>query len=265
MDLARRIGRKVPEVTVYFWIVKILTTAMGEATSDYMVHRIDPVVAVGLGAVALIVAMSLQLAVDRYKAPVYWLAVVMVAIFGTMCADVLHIRFHVPYAVTSIGFAVALAVVFYTWYHTEKTLSIHSIFTRRRELFYWATVMTTFALGTAVGDLTAYTLKLGFFWSGVLFAVAIAVPALAYRFARLNEVAAFWFAYILTRPVGASFADWMGVPPQLGGLNMGRGVVSLGLTVLIVGFVAYLTVSRLDVSTAPDPEAAPVSDQASRS
>ena len=252
MDLGRRVGSKVPEVTVYFWIVKALTTAMGEATSDYSVHRIDPVIAVIFGACGLAIALVAQLAVTRYRAPLYWLAVVMVAIFGTMAADVLHIRFHVPYVVTTIGFAIVLAIVFITWYHFEKTLSIHSIYTRRRELFYWAVVMATFALGTAAGDMTAYTLHLGFFSSGILFAVVIAIPYVAYRFVGLNEVAAFWFAYVLTRPLGASFADWMGVPKRLGGLALGRGLVSLSLTVLIIGFVAYLTVTRLDTKRDDD-------------
>ena len=248
---AARTWRKVPEVTVYFWIVKVLTTAMGEATSDYLVHLIDPVIAVTLAGVALVAALGLQLLVRRYIAWIYWLAVVMVAIFGTMAADVLHIRFGVPYWVSATMFACALGVIFFTWYHTEKTLSIHSIYTPRRELFYWATVLATFALGTAVGDLTAYTFGLRFLASGILFTVVIAIPVLARRLVGLNEVATFWFAYIVTRPLGASFADWMGVPHNLGGLNLGRGTVSLGLSVLIVGFVAYLSVTRVDAETAP--------------
>jgi uncharacterized membrane-anchored protein len=243
----RPMEKKVPEVTAYFWIVKLLTTAMGEATSDYSVHKIDPVTAVILGGVAFVCALALQFAVRRYTAYVYWLAVVMVAVFGTMCADVLHVRLGVPYAASAVLFAIALIVVFVAWYRTEGTLSIHSITTPRRELFYWATVLSTFALGTAVGDLTAYTLHLGFFSSGILFAIVFAVPALAFRFAHLNGVVAFWFAYIITRPLGASFADWMGTPRSLGGLNLGRGVVSIGLTMVIVAFVAYLSVARPDV------------------
>jgi len=238
--------RKVPQVTAFFWIIKILTTAMGEATSDYSVHRIDSVVAVCFGAVAFVIALAIQLSVRRYIAWVYWLAVVMVAVFGTMAADVLHVRFGVPYAESATGFAIALAVVLVVWYRTEGTLSIHSICTPRRELFYWATVSATFALGTAVGDLTAYTFHFGFLSSGVLFAFVIAVPALAYRFAGLNNVVAFWFAYIVTRPLGASFADWMGKPHSLGGLNMGSAEVAVLFTILIVGFVAYISVTRVD-------------------
>ena len=247
MRHARRTLRKVPEITAYFWILKVLTTAMGEATSDFSVREIDPYLAVGLGAVAFAAALVLQLSVGRYIAGVYWLAVVMVAIFGTMVADALHIQLGVPYAVSTAGFAIALTLIFIAWYATERTLSIHHITTMRRELFYWATVCVTFALGTAAGDLTAYTLHLGFLASGILFAVVIAVPAVAHRFAALNAVVAFWFGYIITRPLGASFADWMGVPHALGGLNWGRGTVSVSLTIVIVGFVAYLTVSRVDV------------------
>jgi uncharacterized membrane-anchored protein len=215
--------RKVPEITAYFWILKVLTTAMGEATSDFSVREIDPYLAVGLGAVAFAAALALQLSVRQYIAWVYWLAVVMVAVFGTMVADALHIQLGVPYAVSTIGFAIALTVIFITWYVTERTLSIHHITTLRRELFYWATVGATFAMGTAVGDLTAYTLHLGFLASGFLFTVVIAVPAVAHRFASLNAVGAFWFAYIITRPLGASFAHWMGVP-QLGQGDGERGL-----------------------------------------
>jgi uncharacterized membrane-anchored protein len=227
---------------------------MGEATSDYSVHQIDPYVAVGLGAVAFAAAMVLQLSVRRYIAWVYWLTVVMVAIFGTMVADALHIQLGVPYAASASAFAVALALIFVLWHGAEGTLSIHSIDTLRRELFYWATVCATFALGTATGDLTAYTLHLGFLASGILFAVVIAVPAIAHRFTALNAVAIFWFAYIITRPLGASFADWMGVPHALGGLNWGRGTVSASLTIVIVAFVAYLSVSRVDVGETKEPE-----------
>jgi len=238
--------RKVPEVTIYFWIVKLLSTAMGESTSDYLVYHINPYLAVALGCIGLIASLVLQLLVRRYVAWIYWLAVVMVAIFGTMAADVIHVVLGIPYLISTVFFAVALAVIFAVWYASEKTLSIHSINTPRRELFYWATVITTFALGTAAGDMTAATLGLGYFASGVLFAVLFAVPALAYRWFGLNEVAAFWFAYIMTRPFGASFADWFG-KPILGGLGLGDTKVALVLTILIIGFVGYLTVTRKDM------------------
>jgi uncharacterized membrane-anchored protein len=240
--------RKVPELTAYFWITKVLTTAMGESTSDYLVHRLDPFVAVALGGIGLVVSLVLQFAVRRYVAWIYWLAVLMVAIFGTMAADVLHIKFHVSYLASSLFFAVVLAAVFLAWNASEKTLSIHSITTPRREAFYWATVMATFALGTAAGDMTATTLHLGYFFSGVLFAGLIAVPGVGYRVFNMAEVPAFWFAYIVTRPLGASFADWLGKPHIVKGLGFGDGRVSLGLMIMIVGFVGYLTVTRRDVT-----------------
>ncbi len=240
--------RKVPEVMAIFWIIKLLTTAMGEATSDYLVHVLDPVKAVALGGIALAAALILQFSVRRYVAWIYWLAVMMVAIFGTMAADVLHVGLGIPYVVSSAFFAVALAVIFVAWYASEKTLSFHSITTPRRELFYWATVMATFALGTAAGDMTATTLGLGYLASSVMFAILITLPALAYWRLGLNEILAFWFAYVLTRPLGASFADWVGKPPSAGGLGL-AGPTSLGLTILIVILVGYLTVTRKDIPT----------------
>lgn len=239
--------RKVPEITVYFWIIKLLSTAQGESTSDYLVHHFNPVIAVVLGGLGLIVALMLQFWVRRYVAWIYWLAVVMVAVFGTMAADVLHIGLGIPYLVTTILFSVSLAVIFLVWYITEKTLSIHSINTLRREIFYWATVMATFALGTAAGDMTATTIGLGYFLSGVLFAVLFAIPAFAYWKFGMNEIFTFWFAYVITRPLGASFADWVGRPQNLSGLGLGQGWVSLALTILIIVFVAYLTITRKDI------------------
>jgi uncharacterized membrane-anchored protein len=239
--------RKVPEITVYFWIVKLLTTAMGESTSDYLVYQINPYIAVVLGCLGLGAALLLQLLVRRYVAWIYWWAVAMVAVFGTMAADVAHVVLGIPYLVSTIFFASVLAIVFATWYASEKTLSIHSIRGGRRELFYWAAVMATFALGTAAGDMTASTLGLGYFPSLVLFAVLFALPALAYWRLGLNAITAFWFAYVVTRPLGASFADWVG-KPFLGGLGRGDGSVALVLTALIVAVVGYLTITRKDVS-----------------
>lgn len=245
-ELINAAVRKVPEVTIYFWVVKLLTTAMGESTSDYLVYQIDPYVAVVLGWVGLAVALALQLRAGRYVAWVYWFAVVMVAVFGTMAADVMHVVLGIPYLASTAFFAAALAAVFAVWYASERTLSIHSIVAGRRELFYWATVIATFALGTAAGDMTASTLGLGYGPSVVLFAVLFAIPALAYWPAGLNEVATFWSAYVITRPLGASVADWTG-KPYLGGLGLGDERVAAVLGVLIAGFVAYLTVSRVDV------------------
>ena len=242
---------KVPEVTALFWVIKVLTTGMGETTSDYFAHRIGPIVAVGLAGVVLAASLVLQFSARRYVPWIYWTAVVMVSVFGTMAADVLHVGLGVPYVVSTGFFAVALAAVFAVWYASERTLSIHSIFTWRREAFYWATVMTTFALGTAAGDMTAVTMHLGYFASGVMFAVLIAIPALAHSRFALNGIFAFWFAYIVTRPLGASFADWMGVSSARGGLALGTGPVSLVLAVVIIAFVGYLSVSRKALAYRP--------------
>ena len=235
---------RVPAVTVVFWVTKGLTTGMGESSSDYLVHQLPPVLAVALGGIALAGALGLQFAARRYVPWIYWLAVAMVGVFGTMAADVLHVGLGVPYLISTAFFAVALAAVFVAWYAIEKTLSIHSIATTRREVFYWAAVMATFALGTAAGDMTAVTLHLGYFASGAMFAVVVAIPAVAHRWFGLNAILAFWFAYIATRPLGASFADWMGVSHARRGLDLGSGPVSLALAVLIVGFVVYMTLSH---------------------
>ncbi len=244
---ARYAASKVPLITAYFWIIKLLSTAMGEATSDYMVRTINPVIAVLFGFAGFAIAMVLQFRAKAYNAWTYWLAVVMVAVFGTQAADVLHIKFHVPYVASTMFYAIVLAVIFILWYRTEGTLSIHSIRTPRRELFYWATVLATFALGTATGDLTAKTLNLGYLTSGIWFSVAFAAVAVAHWKFRLNPILAFWIAYVLTRPVGASFADYIAFPQSVGGLGVGHGQVALVLTVVIVILVAYLAVTRKDV------------------
>jgi uncharacterized membrane-anchored protein len=237
----------VPAITPHFWAVKILTTAMGEATSDYLVHTIDPYLAVGIGGCGLVVGLALQFSVRRYLAPAYWFAVAMVAVFGTMVADAAHIELKIPYAASAAICAVGLAAIFIVWYLIERTLSIHSINTPRREIFYWAAVLATFAMGTAAGDMSAYTLHLGWLTSGLMFTVIFAIPLVARRLFGLHEVVAFWFAYIFTRPLGASYADWLGVPKSLGGLNYGRGTVSIALTIVIIVWVAYLWITKIDV------------------
>lgn len=250
-DGARSLLTKVPEVTIFFWIIKVMTTGVGETISDYLAHRLGPMPAVALAAGGLVVTLALQYAMRRYVAWVYWLVVLMVSVFGTMAADVLHVGLGIPYVVSTAFYAVALMVVFATWYATEKTLSVHSIDTPRRETFYWAAVLTTFALGTAAGDLTAITMHLGYLSSGVLFAVLIAVPALAFwRFGQ-NPILSFWFAYVVTRPLGASIADWIAVPSSRAGLGLGTGPVSLLLTIAIVCFVGYPSVSRQETEGEP--------------
>jgi uncharacterized membrane-anchored protein len=241
------VSLKVPaRIVGLFWVVKLLTTAFGESTSDYLVHNVNPYLAVVGGFVVFVGAMALQLRAERYVPWVYWMAVAMVAVFGTMAADVVHIEFGVPYVLSSILFAILLVVVFWSWSRTEHTISIHSITTSRRELFYWAAVLATFAMGTALGDLAAYTLNLGFLSAGILFAALFALPGLLYYAGLVNGVLAFWAAYVMTRPLGASFADWTGKTRSAGGLGWGDGPVAAVLAVLIIAGVAYLTVSRSD-------------------
>ena len=247
--LTLRGALRVPEITAYFWVIKALSTAMGESTSDYLVHAMAPVEAVALGFIAFLAALSLQFSMRRYKAWTYWLAVVMVGVFGTMAADVLHVGFSVPYAVSSIFYGVVLAAVFIGWQRTEKTLSIHSVDTPRREAFYWAAVVATFAMGTAVGDLAAVTFHLGYLASGLLFAGVIAIPAVGYWRFGWNAIFSFWFAYVATRPLGASFADWMGKPQDAGGLGLGGGTVALALGTAIFCLVAYLAITHRDVQS----------------
>jgi uncharacterized membrane-anchored protein len=237
----------VPQITAYFWVIKALSTALGEATSDFLVNKLHPVPAVVLGFVVFCGSLALQFSRHRYVAWSYWLAVAGVGIFGTMAADVLHVGFHVPYIASSLLYAVILAAVFVVWQRTEKTLSIHTIDTPRREAFYWAAVVATFAMGTALGDLTATTLHLGYGLSMVLFAGIILIPAIGYRWLGWNAILTFWFAYVVTRPLGASFADLVGKSTKLSGLGWGTGRIALVLAAAIVVLVGYLTVSRRDV------------------
>ena len=240
------LAAKVPEITVLFWVIKILTTGMGEATSDFLAKG-NLVVAGVAGFAGFAVALWLQFRVRRYIAVVYWFAVAMVAVFGTMAADGLHVGLGVPYIVTTVFYAAVLAAVFFLWHRSEGTLSIHSIVTRRRETYYWLTVLVTFALGTATGDLTAFVLHLGFLASGLMFTGLILIPALAWWRFGLNEIVAFWWAYVLTRPLGASFADWLSKPHALHGLDFGDGQVAVVATVIIALLVGYVAVTRNDI------------------
>ena len=237
---------KVPEVTLLFWVIKILTTAAGEATSDVYAahnHLAGGVVERSLMGVALLI----QFRCRRYYAPAYWFLALAIAIAGTGVSDVMHLTFGIPYAGTTIVWSIVLAAVFWAWDRAEGTLSIHSIVTRRRETFYWAVVFATFALGTAAGDYTAVVLHLGYLGSAFLFAVIIMIPAIAWRFFGLNEVVAFWFAYVVTRPLGASLADWASKPHELSGANFGNAQTAAVLIALIVLLVAYCTLARNDI------------------
>jgi uncharacterized membrane-anchored protein len=239
---------KVPEIVVLFWVLKLLTTGMGESMSDFLGQKNVPIAAF-IGIFGLWLALWLQLRQREYRAPYYWFAVMMVAIFGTMAADGIHDGASIPYAVTTPVFACVVAAIFFLWYRSEGTLSIHSITTRRRESFYWAAVLGTFALGTAAGDLTAIQLKIGFFDSALLFAAIIAIPAIGWARFRLNPIFAFWFAYVITRPLGASFADGFSKPTN-GGLNLGDGAVSAIALVAFVGLVGYVARTRRDIQAA---------------
>ncbi len=248
------LAAKVPEITFLFWVIKILTTCGGEAVSDYLAlgnRLVGGVVEVGLVAVALV----WQFRTRRYTAVAYWFLAYAIAIFGTGVSDSLHLFVGIPYAGTTLLWAVVLAMVFWLWYRSEGTLSIHSIVTRRREAYYWAVVFATFALGTALGDFTATVLGLGYLASGIMFGLIILIPAVAWSRFGLNAVAAFWFAYVVTRPLGSSFADYLGRPHSLSGLGLGSGRVAVIVAILVAILVGYLAVTRRDIQPPADGDA----------
>jgi uncharacterized membrane-anchored protein len=240
----------VPEITAAFWVLKLLTTAMGEAASDYLLSALS-YLGLAIGVAGFGLTLWLQFRTRCYQPVVYWAAVSMVAVVGTMVADLIHGEFGVPLVVSTLSCGAALALTFFVWHRTEGTLDIHSITTRRREVFYWLTVSFTFALGTAAGDLTADQLGLGFVGSIVLFAVLMTVPALGHWQLRLNAVAAFWFAYILTRPLGASIADWLSKPARHGGVGYGDGPVAAALLTAFAVALAVTCLRRAITSREP--------------
>ena len=245
---------KVPEVTALFWLIKILTTGAGESTSDFLVKQIGPAGAVFLAGLGLAGSLVWQFRSPRYTPTNYWLAVAMVAVFGTLAADAVHIGLGVPYYLSTAFYALVLAGIFATWHRREGTLSIHSINTPRRETFYWLTVLATFALGTAAGDMTATSFGWGYLASAVVFACVMAVPAIAYWRTNVSRVLIFWSAYVVTRPLGASIADWLGKPHDKGGLGLGDGTVSLLGAMAIVALVSYVTLTQRDVLPEPAPQ-----------
>jgi uncharacterized membrane-anchored protein len=240
------LAAKVPEVILLFWIVKILTTAGGEATSDYL-KTLGNIKGGGIEVLLFLVGLVLQLGTRRYRAFAYWFLAFAIAIFGTGVSDFLHLDVGIPYAGTTLLWAVILAAVFWVWQRSEGTLSIHSITTQRREWFYWATVFATFALGTALGDFTATSLNLGYLASGILFSVVILLPALAWWKLGLNPVAAFWMSYVVTRPLGASFADYISKPQNLSGINFGDGPTALVFAAAVFVCVTYLAIAKPDI------------------
>ena len=240
------VAAKVPEVIALFWIVKVLTTAGGEVTSDFLATY-GNFVGGGAELLVFVVGLFLQFGTERYRAFAYWWLAYAIAIFGTGVADFQHLDLHISYAGTTTIWAVILAVIFVLWQRSEGTLSIHSVHTRRRELFYWATVFATFALGTALGDYTAMALNLGYLGSGIFFGVAILLPGIAHWKFGLNAITAFWMSYVLTRPLGASFADYVSKPRDLGGIGFGNGPTALICFVAVAVLVAYLAIARPDI------------------
>jgi uncharacterized membrane-anchored protein len=245
-----RLLNKVPQVTVYFWLVKVLCTTVGESAADFLNVNLN----FGLTGtsvvtgVLLAVALAVQIRAGRYTAGRYWVAVTLVSVFGTLVTDNLTDNLDVPLETSTIVFSVLLAATFIAWYASEKTLSIHSIVTRRREAFYWLAILVTFALGTATGDLMAEVLGLGYLVTGAIVAALIAVLAVGWR-AGLNPVLAFWFIYVLTRPLGASIGDFLSQPADLGGLALGATLTSAIFLVGIIVIVVYLAISKADVIT----------------
>ncbi|MFI5590072.1 hypothetical protein ACIA5G_33845 [Amycolatopsis sp. NPDC051758] len=247
---SRALVNKVPEVTLYFWLIKVLCTTVGETAADFL--NVD--LGLGLTGVSavtgllLIVALVFQFRATRYVAGLYWLTVAIVSVFGTLVTDNLTDNAGLPLEVSTILFGALLAATFAVWYASEKTLSIHSIVTRRRETFYWLAILFTFALGTATGDLMAEVLGLGYLVTGAIVVALVAVTALGRRFG-LHPVLAFWFIYVLTRPLGASLGDYLSQPTDQGGLGLGATVTSLIFVVAIIVTVVYLSVTKSDVTT----------------
>jgi uncharacterized membrane-anchored protein len=242
------LAAKVPEVILLFWVVKILTTAGGEATSDYL-KTYGNFAGGGVEVLVIVVGVVLQFGTRRYRAFAYWSLAFAIAITGTGVSDFLHLDVHIPYAGTTLLWAVILAAIFWLWQRNEGTLSIHSINTQRREAYYWATVFATFALGTALGDFTAISLNLGYLDSGIFFTIVILIPALAHWQLGLNGIAAFWMSYVVTRPLGASFADYISKPRNTGGLDFGDGPTAVVFGVAVFVLVSYLALARPDIQT----------------
>lgn len=255
----RQLLNKVPDVTVYFWLIKILCTTVGETAADYLNDTLQFGIAntsLMMGGL-LVLALGFQLSRRKYVPSIYWLTVVLISVVGTLITDNLTDVLGVPLEETTVAFALALATTFAIWYHSERTLSIHSIFTLRREAFYWLAILGTFALGTAAGDLTSETLNLGYFTSIVIFAMAIAALAVAYfvmgsrvapelRRQSTSAVVAFWLAYILTRPLGASIGDYLSQAHTNGGLALGTTVTSGLFLAAILALVVFLTATKAD-------------------
>lgn len=249
LDYKKEMFNKVPQVTLFFWIIKILCTTVGETAADFLNTSLN----LGLNGtsivmgILLIVVLVFQFRSHEYKPAIYWLAVVLISIVGTLITDNLTDNLGVSLKVTTIVFALALAITFAIWFAYEKTLSIHKINTTRREAFYWLAILFTFALGTAAGDLLAESLQVGYLNSALIFAGLIAIVYLAFKVFKLNAVTCFWLAYILTRPLGASIGDYLSQSPKDGGIGLGTVVTSILFLAAILITVVYLVISKKDI------------------
>lgn len=243
---ASAIYNRVPKVTVDFWLIKLMAVTVGETAADFLNANLG----LGLSKTSLLMsglllaALMVQFAQKRYVPWIYWVIVVLVSIVGTLLTDNLVDHLGVSQEAASIGFAIALAATFAVWYLVERTLSIHTIYTTRRELFYWLAILLTFALGTAAGDLAAEGLNLGYLQAGLVYGAVIAVIAFGYFGLKMNSILAFWLAYIVTRPMGASFGDLLSQPIGNGGLELGTVITSAVFLTVIAGVIVYMTLSH---------------------
>ncbi|UYX55233.1 hypothetical protein M3Y14_14485 [Bacillus thuringiensis] len=246
----RQMLNKVPEVTIFFWIIKIMATTVGETGADFLNTNLN----FGLTkttfvmSALLLITLFFQFKLKKYVPGIYWLTVLLISVVGTLVTDNLTDNFGVALETTTIVFTLALLATFAAWYASEKTLSIHSIYTTKREAFYWLAILFTFALGTAAGDLVAESLNLGYWISALIFAALIGAVTIAYYRFKLNAVLAFWIAYILTRPFGASFGDYLSQPHNAGGLGLGTVGTSVIFLLTILSLVIYLTKTKKDTS-----------------
>ncbi|MCL9662286.1 hypothetical protein L2089_16440 [Paenibacillus hunanensis] len=244
---------KVPQITIFFWIIKILCTTVGETFADFINFNL------GLGltlttvimGIAFFIALFFQFKANKYIPAIYWITVVLISVFGTLVTDNLTDNIGIPLEVSTVAFSILLGITFLFWYLSEKTLSIHSIFTTKREVFYWLTILFTFALGTAIGDLYSEQLGLGYLNTGIGVIIIIALVFFAYRFWKLNGVLAFWIAYILTRPLGASLGDYLSQSKVNGGLGFGTTITSIIFLIAILAIILFLAISKMD-ATAKD-------------
>ncbi len=241
---------KVPEVTIFFWIIKVLCTTVGETFADFLNFNLG----FGLGrttlimGIAFLIALFFQFKATKYVSSIYWITVVLISVFGTLVTDNLTDAMGVPLETSTIVFSVLLGLTFILWYLSEKTLSIHSIFTRKREVFYWLAILFTFALGTAVGDLYSEQLGFGYFNTGITVIIIILCVFFAWKFLKLDGILAFWVAYILTRPLGASLGDYLSQPKVNGGLGLGTTVTSAIFLIAILAIIVFLAVTKIDIS-----------------